>query len=294
IAAGTFSYEMLTMSDTQATSKLKEIIGRVGRPDAVADAPTTGPDNVQDGDSSGEAGGSGKSATPEKSFDDRIAKINWKTDLSGGIQRVAIAHGCAPFGNGKARVNVWTFPDPIPVHREPLYTPRRDLLPKYRTYDDRRDYRLPVRYWSIQENDFATQYPLVLTSGRLVEYEGGGDETRANKWLAEFQQEMFAEINPQDAEAGGIRDGALIWVATPEGARVRVAALVTPRVGKGTVFMPFHFGGIYQGQDLSHRYPQGTVPYVIGEAANTATTYGYDVVTFMQETKTTLCRIEPA
>jgi formate dehydrogenase major subunit len=27
---------------------------------------------------------------------------NWKTDLSGGIQRVAIKHGCAPFGNAKA------------------------------------------------------------------------------------------------------------------------------------------------------------------------------------------------
>jgi formate dehydrogenase major subunit len=47
---------------------------------------------------------------------------NWKTDLSGGIQRVAIKHGCAPFGNAKARTVVWTFPDPVPLHREPLYT----------------------------------------------------------------------------------------------------------------------------------------------------------------------------
>ena len=61
-------------------------------------------------------------------------KTNWKTDLSGGIQRVAIKHGCAPFGNAKARTVVWTFPDPVPLHREPLYTPRRDLLPQYETY----------------------------------------------------------------------------------------------------------------------------------------------------------------
>src|SRR3546814_9267089 len=53
------------------------------------------------------------------------AKTSWKTDLSGGIQRVAIKHGCAPFGNAKARCVVWTFPDPVPLHREPLYTPRR-------------------------------------------------------------------------------------------------------------------------------------------------------------------------
>ena len=55
-------------------------------------------------------------------------KTNWKTDLSGGIQRVAIKHGCAPFGNAKARCVVWNFPDPVPLHREPLYTPRRDLV----------------------------------------------------------------------------------------------------------------------------------------------------------------------
>ena len=64
----------------------------------------------------------------------KLDKINWKVDLSGGIQRVAIEHGCAPFGNAKARTVVWTFPDPVPLHREPLYTPRRDLLPKYATY----------------------------------------------------------------------------------------------------------------------------------------------------------------
>src|SRR3546814_11114366 len=64
-------------------------------------------------------------------------KTNWKTDLSGGIQRVAIKHGCAPFGNAKARCVVCTFPDPVPLHREPIYTPPRDLLDKYATLSDR-------------------------------------------------------------------------------------------------------------------------------------------------------------
>ena len=64
-------------------------------------------------------------------------KTNWKTDLSGGIQRVAIKHECAPFGNAKARAVVWTFPDPIPLHREPLYTSRRDLVADYPTYADK-------------------------------------------------------------------------------------------------------------------------------------------------------------
>ena len=71
-------------------------------------------------------------------------KTNWKTDLSGGIQRVAIKHGCAPFGNAKARAVVWNFPDPVPLHREPLYTPRRDLVADYPTYEDKKIYRLPT------------------------------------------------------------------------------------------------------------------------------------------------------
>ena len=217
---------------------------------------------------------------------------NWKTDLSGGIQRVAIAHGCAPFGNAKARSVVWTFPDPVPIHREPLYTPHRDLAEKYPTYEDRkRFYRLPTRYGSIQADDYSGDYPLILTSGRLVEYEGGGEEQRSNPWLAELQQDMFVEINPKDANDLSIRDGQMVWIMTPEGAKIRVMTMVTKRVDAGTVFTPFHFGGWFQGQDLVDKYPEGTAPYIRGEACNTAFTYGYDSVTQMQETKVTLCKI---
>jgi formate dehydrogenase major subunit len=221
-------------------------------------------------------------------------KTNWKVDLSGGIQRVAIKHGCAPFGNAKARCVVWNFPDPVPLHREPLYTSRRDLVADYPTYDDRKMFRLPILYKSIQDKDFSGDFPTILTSGRLVEYEGGGDETRSNPWLAELQQDMFVEINPVDANNSGVRDGEMVWVHGPEGAKVRVKAMVTERVGRGVAFMPFHFGGHWQGEDQRSKYPAGSDPYVLGEATNTAQTYGYDSVTNMQETKATLCRIEPA
>jgi formate dehydrogenase major subunit len=241
-------------------------------------------------------GWAGELTPEERRIIDSIdsGNVSWKTDLSGGIQRVAIAHGCAPFGNGKARAVVWNFPDPVPIHREPLMTPRRDLVADYPTYEDRRDFRLPVLYRSIQERDVSNEFPLILTTGRLVEYEGGGDETRANIWLAELQQEMFCEINPVDAERLGIRNGRQMWLHSPDGARLRMAAMVTRRVEPGVVFMPFHFGGYWQGEDLSERYPEHTVPYVVGEAANTATTYGYDSVTQMQEAKVTLCRVEAA
>ncbi|MEL6978651.1 MAG: formate dehydrogenase subunit alpha [Pseudomonadota bacterium] len=232
----------------------------------------------------------------ERAVIDGVAgdKTNWKTDLSGGIQRVAIANEMAPFGNAKARCVVWNFPDPVPLHREPLYTNRRDLVADYPTYEDRQAYRLPTLYASIQKNDFSKDYPIILTSGRLVEYEGGGDETRSNPWLAELQQDMFVEINPRDANDRGIRNGEMVWVEGPEGGKVKVMAMVTERVGAGVAFMPFHFGGHYQGQDLRSKYPEGADPYVLGESTNTAQTYGYDSVTQMQETKATLCKIERA
>jgi len=221
-------------------------------------------------------------------------KTNWKTDLSGGIQRVAIKHECAPFGNAKARAVVWTFPDPVPIHREPLYSPRRDLVADYPTYADKRAYRLPTLYATIQKQDFSKEYPMILTSGRLVEYEGGGDESRSNRWLAELQQEMFVEINLRDANDLGIRNKQQVWVEGAEGGRLKVQAMVTERVGQGVAFLPFHFGGHFEGKDLRDKYPQGADPYVLGGAANTALTYGYDSVTQMQETKVSLCKITAA
>jgi formate dehydrogenase major subunit len=224
---------------------------------------------------------------------------NWKTDLSGGIQRVCMKHGCHPFGNAKARAVVWNFPDPIPQHREPLYGNRADLIAKYPTHEDKKTlWRLPTLFKSLQDKNVADKvhekFPLVMTSGRLVEYEGGGEETRSNPWLAELQQEMFVEINPAAAAARGVKDGDRVWVSSPTGARLNVQAMVTERVGPDTVFLPFHFSGHWQGADMLAYYPTGAAPIVRGEAVNTATTYGYDIVTMMQESKTTVCNIERA
>ena len=222
---------------------------------------------------------------------------NWKTDLSGGIQRVAMKHGCHPWGNAKARAVVWNFPDAVPLHREAIYTSRPDLIEKYPTHADQKNrWRMPVLFKTIQDanKDAVKTYPLILTSGRLTEYEGGGDETRSNPWLAELQQEMFVEINPKDANDRGLRNNEYVWVKTPTKAQIKVKTLVTERVASGTVFCPFHFGGWFEGRDLLDKYPEGAAPVVRGEAVNTATTYGYDIVTMMQETKTTLCQVVKA
>jgi formate dehydrogenase major subunit len=230
---------------------------------------------------------------------DKIATVSWSTDLSGGIQRVAMMHGCVPYGNAKARMNAFGLPDAIPVHREPIYTPRIDLVAKYPTLPDAKQFRLPNIGFTAQkaavDKGMAKQFPLILSSGRLVEYEGGGEETRSNKWLAELQQDMFVEISPADAGDRGISDGSWVWITGAEnGSRAKVKALVTERVGKGVAWMPFHFGGWFGGKDLRSKYPEGTDPVVLGESANTITTYGYDPATGMQEPKATLCQITAA
>jgi formate dehydrogenase major subunit len=228
-----------------------------------------------------------------------IDAVSWSTDLSGGIQRVAIDHGCSPAGNGKARTIAWNLPDPIPVHREPIFTPRPDLVAKYPTLPDARQFRMPNIGFTVQKSaidkGIAKQFPLILTSGRLVEYEGGGEETRSNKWLAELKQDMFVEINPADAAERDIKDDGWVWVTGAESnSKAKVKALVTERVGKGVAWMSFQFAGWFQGVDQRAKYPKGSDPIVLGESVNSLTTYGYDPVTGMHEPKATLCQIRAA
>jgi formate dehydrogenase major subunit len=110
---------------------------------------------------------------------------------------------------------------------------------------------------------------------------------------------MYAEIHPRLANDNRIKHGDFIWVESPEDtdsepSRIKVKAKVTRRVSPDMVYLPFHWGGVFNGKDLSDKYPEGYVPYGMGESANTVMNYGYDRITQMQETKTGLCRIMKA
>ncbi len=225
----------------------------------------------------------------------------WGTDLSRKAIEESLAKGLAPFGNGRARINAWNIKDdPVPKHREPIHTPRPDLITKWPTYDDVKDlYRVPTLYKSLQKPEWAKQYPVVLNTGRQVEFEGGGSAERNCWWLVELQPEMYAEIHPAFAVQNGIKHGDWMWIESPEDqdekpSRVKVKAKVTKRVPPGMVFLPFHWGGSFEGKSMAGKFPQGQVPYGIGESANVVTNYGYDRVTQMQETKGGLCRIMKA
>jgi len=234
-----------------------------------------------------------KGGYPE--FTEVVPGTNWKTDISQKTIKEAISRGMAPFGNARARCVVWDFPDQVPIHREPLRSPRPDLIKKYPTYEDKvNHFRVDTRYASEQKPELAEKFPYVLTTGRMVEHMGAGAESRSNKYLAELQPEMYAEIHPRLAGNLGIRDGGMMWIESPEGGKIKVKAFFTERVDDKTIFLPFHFGGLFMGVSLVDRYPKGHEPYILGEPANVVTNYGYDIITQIQSTKDGLCNITKA
>jgi formate dehydrogenase major subunit len=228
-------------------------------------------------------------------FKDVVPGTNWKTDLSQKTIKEALKRGMAPFGNARARCVVWTFPDQVPIHREPLHSPRPDLIEKYPTYKDKENhYRVDTRYESEQNPNLSKEFPYVITTGRMVEHMGAGAETRSNQYLAELQPDMYAEINPRTANNIGVRQGEMVWIESPEGGKIKVKAKVTERVDDKTIFLPFHFGGMFMGESLADKYPKGHEPFVLGEPGNIITNYGYDIITQIQATKDGLCKISRA
>jgi formate dehydrogenase major subunit len=237
------------------------------------------------------------SAPPGGPKEGYAAEKDYARDLTQQAIKSALAEGRSPYGNGRARFNSWNIADPVPTHREPIHSPRPELIVKWPTYDDVKEhYRLPQLYKSLQKPDWVKRYPLILTTGRVVEMEGGGAAERNSWWLVELNPEVYVEMHPKVAADHGLRHGDYCWIESPEDlddrpSRVWVKVKVTKRVGPDTVFIPYHWGGMFEGKSLINKFPEGTVPYSIGESANTVTNYGYDRVTQMQETKTGLCRI---
>jgi len=220
----------------------------------------------------------------------------WATDGSGIIAEKCMQKGIAPYGNARARTIVWTFADQIPQHREPIHSPRPDLAKKYPSFKDKaKQYRVDTKFESLQQSkDFSKEFPINLITARLVNFSGAGMETRASKYLSRITPEMFADIHPELAAKHGIKNWDFVWVHSPEGTKIKVRARIVPSVKPDMIFLPFHWAGYMQGVDMTGNFPEGTLPFAVGESANTVTNYGYDIVTQIPETKGGLCRIERA
>jgi len=84
------------------------------------------------------------------------------------------------------------------------------------------------------------EYPIILTTGRILEHFHTGTMTRNSKILDEIVPEGFVEIHPNDAKNYHITDGEVISVSSRRGS-IRIKAKVTDRLKPNVVFIPFHF-----------------------------------------------------
>jgi formate dehydrogenase alpha subunit len=84
------------------------------------------------------------------------------------------------------------------------------------------------------------EYPLMLTTGRVIYHWHGAEMTRRARGLNAVYPEALIEVSPKDAQAAGVKDGDLITLASRRG-EIVAKAQVTPRVGAGLVFATFHF-----------------------------------------------------
>jgi formate dehydrogenase major subunit len=111
-------------------------------------------------------------------------------------------------------------------------------------------------------------YPILLTTGRIVVHYNSGSMTRRSQSLQERDSELYIEINQEDATKLNVRDGGMVMVKTRRG-ETEAKARVTEKVKPGVVFMPFHW--------------QGT---------NLITSDALDPVSKIPEYKMAACRIE--
>ncbi len=154
---------------------------------------------------------------------------------------------------------IWPCP-----HRDHPGTPRLHTE-RFSTEDGRARIR-DVQY--IPPKRVSDEYPLLLTTGRLVIHYNAGSMTRRSGLLAKREPEVVVDINPEDAQSFGISERELVMIKTPWGG-TRARAHITPRERRGVVFMPFHF-------------PE----------TNTITSELLDPKAMMPELKVVACRIE--
>ncbi|MDA0154221.1 formate dehydrogenase subunit alpha [Vibrio sp. Makdt] len=95
---------------------------------------------------------------------------------------------------------------------------------------------IPFRYAAELPDE---EYPLVLTTGRILEQFHTGTMTRKTKGLDKLAGPR-GMVSVQDAETLGISNGQMLKVSTRRG-EIEIAAFVTKRMQQGVVFIPFHF-----------------------------------------------------
>jgi len=86
------------------------------------------------------------------------------------------------------------------------------------------------------------EFPLILTTGRVMGQYQTGTQTRRVAELAAAEPAAFAEIHPDTARQHGVQAGDAVRLTTRRGS-ARMAARLTRDIRRDTVFVPFHWGG---------------------------------------------------
>ncbi|KOX30835.1 MULTISPECIES: molybdopterin oxidoreductase family protein [unclassified Streptomyces] len=128
------------------------------------------------------------------------------------------------------------WPCPGPDHPG---TPRL-FLDRFATADGRARF-VPVTHRAAAEETDA-EYPVVLTTGRVVSQYQSGAQTRRVEELNAAAPGPFVELHPRLAERIGVAEGERITVVSRRG-RAVAPARITASIRPDTVFMPFHWAG---------------------------------------------------
>ena len=100
------------------------------------------------------------------------------------------------------------------------------------------------KFWTVDYENLGEEsddrYPLVLSTGRLLEHYHTGTMSRRNIGLDAMKPEGEIEIHPIDAKRFKLTHGEMVKLVTHHG-RIEARLKVTKRSAEGTVFYPFHF-----------------------------------------------------
>ncbi|MGW4892053.1 molybdopterin oxidoreductase family protein [Kitasatospora sp. NPDC004240] len=169
--------------------------------------------------------GEGFPTDPEKAFDElRRASAGGPADYAGiSYRRIAEEDGV-----------FW----PCPAEDHPG-TPRL-FLERFATPDGRARFT-PVQHRPPAEEPDA-EYPVRLTTGRVLAQYQSGAQTRRVAALNDAAPGPYVELHPLLADRLGVRDGEDVAVVSRRGRTVTPARLTTA-IRPDTVFMPFHWPG---------------------------------------------------
>jgi assimilatory nitrate reductase catalytic subunit len=147
-------------------------------------------------------------------------------------------------------------------------TPRL-FLERFPTEDGRARFHAVAFQPAAEQPD--DEFPLYLTTGRIMAQYQSGTQTRRVAALTNGSPEAFVQIHPSMARTYGITDGDQVSLTTRRGS-ASMKAQLTASIRMDTVFVPFHYGG--------------------GGRANLLTNPALDPVSKMPEFKVCAVRIE--